>query len=191
MRQKTLRRLEALEKEECSRQQEELSSLRQPLVYIWKIVLAYYLGGLKSDEEDPRDTYARALDYRFGIEIFLEDAHARALNYQSGIDFFHAVVNKDLLEIRKRYNDAYRRLFASVGLDLDSAPPSVLFDAFVTLVNQLPEPWLNWLKSNLQKHCPHAETDAGSNIPRWLSGGDYNFFLWAEPTCCIRTRPGR
>jgi len=177
MRQKTLRRLEALEKEECSRQQEELSSLRQPLVYIEMIVLAYYLGGLKSDEEDPKDTYARALDYQFGIDIFVGDAQARALNYSSGIDFFHAVANNKLSEIRKRYNDAYRRLFASVGLDIDSAPLSVLFDEFVTMVNQLPEPWLNWLKSNLQKHCPHAEIDAGSNIPRWLFGGDYNFFL--------------
>ena len=177
MRQKTLRRLEALEKEERSRQREELSALQAPLVYIWRIVLAYHLGGLKSDEEDPRDTYARALDYQFGIEIFIADAHARALNYPSGIDFFLALCNKEFSEIRKRYNDAYRRLFANVGLNFDSAAPGVLFDAFVTLVNQLPGPWLHWLKCTLQEHCPHAEIDAGSHIPSWLSGANYHFFL--------------
>ena len=82
------------------------------------------------------------------------------------------------LDLSKRHIDAYRRLFAKVGLDFDSAAPSVLFDAFVTMVNQLPEQSLNWLKSTLQKRCPSAEIGAGSNIPRELSGD--NFLLWVR-----------
>ena len=46
MRQKILRRLEALEKEHRSREQREQSSLLDARVYIWKIVLAYHLGDL-------------------------------------------------------------------------------------------------------------------------------------------------
>ena len=49
--QKTLlRRLEALEKEERLREQKALSSLQTARLYIWMIVLAYYLGDLRSDE---------------------------------------------------------------------------------------------------------------------------------------------
>ena len=119
-------------------------------MYIWDIVLAYYLGGLKSDETSSREAYARAL------------------KYPSGNDFFEAL--KDIAEIHKRFDDAYRRLFANVGLDFDGTPPSILFDALVTMVNQLPDQWLNWLRFNLRKYCSHAEIAAGSNLPRRLSG---------------------
>ena len=154
MRKTTLRRLEALEKEERSREQQKLVPLRTARALVLHIVLAYYLGGLEPDENSPGD------------------AHARALNYPSGPVYFHELIKKDYSEIGKRYYDAYRRLFAKVGLDIDSAAPSVLCDAFVTMVNQLPEQWLNWLKSHLQEHCP-TEIDAGSSIPRWLSSDNF------------------
>lgn len=46
-----LRRVEALEKEERFRKQQELRSLKDACFYAWDIVLAYYLGGLVSDDE--------------------------------------------------------------------------------------------------------------------------------------------
>jgi hypothetical protein len=156
MRKTILRRLETLEKEEQSRQQKELSSLRGALVYIWIIVLAYYLGGLKSDEDCPHE------------------AQARALKYPSRDDYCDALLKKDIAEIRKRFYDAYRRLFAIEGLDFDRTPASVLFDAFVTMVNQLPDHWLSWLRSNLRAYCRDAEIAAASNLPRRLSCD--NFF---------------
>jgi len=120
-------------------------------VYIWDIVLAYYLGGLKSDETSFREAYARAL------------------NFSSGDDYLEALLQKDI-SLHKRFDDAYRRLFATVGLDFDCTPPSILFDALVTMVNQLPDQWLNWLRFNLREFCSHAEIAAGSNLPRRLSG---------------------
>jgi hypothetical protein len=163
MRKTTLRRLEALEKEERSRQERELSSLQRALVDIRQIVLAYHLGDLKSDEWWPGEAEARALKYP-SLE-----------NY--GEALFKVVRKKDIKamsELDERFNDAYRRLFAKVGLDFDDTPPSVLFDAFVALVDQLPEQWLNWLRSELRE-CG-AEIAAGSNLPRGLSGD--NFFLF-------------
>jgi hypothetical protein len=163
MRKTHLRRLEALEKEHRSREEEELASLKGACTYLWKIVLAYYLGGLKSNDEK-----------------YLSDANARALKYKSGGHYFEACLKvmrendtKELSEIRERYNDAYRRLFAKVGLDFDATSSNVLFDAFVTMVNQLPDQWLDWLRSDLREWCPHAEIPPGSNIPRGLSGDNF------------------
>jgi hypothetical protein len=146
MRKTISRRLEALEQKHRSREEKELSSLGDARFYIWMIVLAYYLGDLKSDEKDPWEAYRRALQY---------PSHYGALFEES--------------EFCKRLNDAYRRLFANVGLDVDGTPPSVLFERFVTMVNQLPEQWLNWLRSNLRQYCSHAEIPTGSNLPRRLS----------------------
>jgi hypothetical protein len=171
MRKTTLRRLEALEIEHRSREQKELRSLREARTYIWIIVLAYYLGGLES-QEGPREEGDWEKDPL--------EAHARALKYASSDDYFKAgFIKKDISEIHERHEDAYRRLFANVGLDFDSAPPSVLFDALVTMVDQLPDQWLNWLRSNLLDWCT-TEIAAGSNLPRWLSGD--NFFTFSEPT---------
>jgi hypothetical protein len=103
-------------------------------LYIWIIVLAYYLGGLESDEEGPWEEGKGPWE-----------AYARALKYASSDDYFEAL-KKDLSEIHERHNDAYRRLFANVGLDFDDASSRALFDAVVTMVNQLPEQWLNWAK---------------------------------------------
>jgi len=158
MRQRILRRVEALEKGHRTREQRELSSLQEALLFIWQIVLAYHLGDLKSDEKDPREAEARALKYASNDHYFgtiLKVVNDRDIEAMS--------------EIRERYTDAYRRLFAKVGLDFDKTPRNVLFDALVTMVNQLPEQWLNWLRSNLQQRCHHAEVAAGSNLPRRLS----------------------
>jgi hypothetical protein len=136
-------------------------------------VLAYHLGDLKSDEEDPRE------------------AEARALKYPSRADWFHVVLRamrkdiKDLSEIHERYNDAYRRLFAKVGLEFDDTPRKVLFDALVMMINQLPDQWLKWLRSNLQQWCPDAEIAADSNLPRRLSG-DNAFIHMSQSAMRIR-----
>ena len=122
-------------------------------MYLWEIVLAYYLGNLQSDANP-------------------SEAHARALRYSSSNEFSDALRKNDVPELQKRYNRACRKLFAKVGLDFDTTPPNVLFDAFVTMVNQLPDEWLNWLRSNLRQWCPHAEIPARS---KGLSGD--NFFL--------------
>jgi hypothetical protein len=164
MRKTILRRLEVLEKQLRSREEKELSSLGGARVYIWIIVLAYYLGGLKSDG-DPHEVRARALKYQSS------DDHSEVI-----LKVMHENDIKALSEINERYNDAYRRLFAKVGLDFDSAPPNVLFDAFVTMVNQLPEQWLNWLRSNLQQWCPDAEIAVGSNLPHRLSCDNFLSF---------------
>jgi hypothetical protein len=153
MRKTVLRRLEALEKEHRYREERELSSLQDALMYICIIVLAYYLGGL-SEEDDPWE------------------AHRRALKYSSEDDFSKARSNGDAL---RQYNAAYRRLFAKVGLDFNNAPRSALFDAYVTMINELPDEWLDWLRDRLQRWCPHAEIGVGSNLPRRLSKDN---FLW-------------
>jgi hypothetical protein len=180
MRQRILRRLEALEKEHRSREQEELSSLKGALVYIWMIVLAYYLGGLKSDEEEEgpweADEEKEAIIYVHHLNRPWE-AYARALKYPSWNAYFEAgFIKKDISEIHERHNDAYRRLFANVGLDFDDASPGALFDAVVTMVNQLPDHWLNWLRSHLRERCSDAEIAAGSNLPRRLSGDNFLIF---------------
>jgi hypothetical protein len=154
MRKTILRRLEALEQEHRAREQEELESLVDASVYLWRIVLAYYLGDLQSDGH-------------------LSEANARALGYSSDRDYSDALQN-DVSELRKRYNRAYRKLFAKVGLDFDATPPNVLFDAFVMMVNRLPDQWLDWLRGDLRQWCHHAEIPPGSNIPRGLSGDN----LW-------------
>jgi hypothetical protein len=145
MRKTILRRLEFLEREHRSREQEKLDSLAEAKMYLWLIALGYYLGDLQSDEKD--DPF---------------EGSERALKVSNGL-------------IYEQYNDAYRRLFAKVGLDFDATPRNVLFDAFVTMVNRLPDQWLDWLRTHLRKYCLHAEIPAGSNIPRGLSGDDFLF----------------
>jgi predicted phage terminase large subunit-like protein len=110
-------------------------------------VLAYYVGGLKPDEENPGE------------------AEARALNYASRNDYLEALFKKEKQDINKRFKNAARRLFAQAGLDFDRTPPSALFDSFVRLVNQLPEPWLRWLQSNLKEGCHSAPFGTRSNAP--------------------------
>jgi hypothetical protein len=158
MRKTIRRRLEHLEKENLDREQKELSSLLNARAYAWRIVLAYYLGGLQSDEDSDEEDLA--------------EAQARALKYPSGDDYFNAMLKHDMSVIA-RFEDAYHRLFKKVRLDFANSPRSVLFDAFVTMVNELPEKWLNSLRCDLQQWCSHAEIAPGSNLPRRLTPDNF------------------
>lgn len=159
MRKRTLRRVNVLEEDERSRELEQQSSLTTISFFCWKTVLAYYVGGLKPDE-DPGE------------------AAARALNYESSDDYVQALFDGDIPEISQRFNDAARRLFAQAGLDFDRGPPSALSEAFVRMVNQLPEQWLKWLRSELRPYCPTIEIGAGSNVALPLS--DDALFVWGD-----------
>src|SRR5256885_1919997 len=136
MRKKTLSRVDVLENEERSRKLDQQSSAATISFFVRKILLAYYVGGLKPNDDDPGE------------------AEARALNYESRNDYLEALFNREKQEIDRRFKDAARRLFRQVGLSFDRSPPSALIDAFVRLVNQLPQPWLKWLQSNLQEAYP-------------------------------------
>ena len=103
MRRRTLRRLDVLEKEERSRKPQRQASLATMFFFCRKIVLAYYVGGLRSDE-DPGE------------------AEARALNYESRNDYLDALFTGEEQEINKRFKNAARRLFAAVGLNFDRSP---------------------------------------------------------------------
>lgn len=151
MRKTIVRRLEALEAANRAREEQELSSLTRALNYIWIIVLAYYLGDLRSDE-DP-----------FSVQL-------RALKFVLTGDFV-----EDIYQLAKLYKDACRRLFAKARLDFDATPSIVLFEVFVTMVNQLPDQWLKWLHSNLRETSDHLDIPAGSNLPRQLAADN---FLW-------------
>jgi hypothetical protein len=139
-----LRRLEALEKEHRSYEQKERESLGTALMYIWTIVLAYYLGELQPQDDDPFDAFARALKFPHGLMPISDSDSAN------------------------RVIDAYDRFFASRSLD-NETPVSELFDAFVISVNQLPDQWLNWLRENLQAYCSNVRIAPGSNLPRQIS----------------------
>jgi predicted phage terminase large subunit-like protein len=147
MRKGTLSRVDVLENEERSRKLDQQSSAATIFFFYKKIVLAYYGGGLKPNEEDPGE------------------AEARALNYESRNEYLEALFNREGQEIDRRFKDAARRLFRQVGLNFDRSPPSALIDAFVRLVNQLPQPCLEWLHSNLQEACRSAPIGSTSNIP--------------------------
>src|ERR1700716_2802669 len=138
-----LRRLEALEEKYRSYEQKEWSSLRTARTYIWMIVLAYYLGDLRPEDDDPHSAYNRAL------------------KFPPDFSLFDVPIQEAGLEYCNRLIDAYCRFFAARGLDLDEAPVSALFNAFVISVDQLPDQWLSWLTSNLQ--------GTSKNWSRWRS----------------------
>jgi hypothetical protein len=146
MRKRILSRVDVLENEERSRKLDQQASVATISFFCRKVVLAYYVGGLKPDEENPGE------------------AEARALNYASRNDYLEALFKKEKQDIDRRFNDATRRLFALVGLNFDREPPSALFDSF-ELINQLPEPWLRWLQSNLKEGCHSAPIGTRSKIP--------------------------
>jgi hypothetical protein len=94
-----LRRLEALEEKYRSYEQKEWSSLRTARTYIWMIVLAYYLGDLRPEDDDPHSAYDRV--------VKLPRDH----------DFSAASIQKAGLEYRNRLNDAYCRFFVLPALN--------------------------------------------------------------------------
>ena len=71
MRKSIQRRLEALEKEERNRQNQQDASwdpLRRAIFFIKIVVLAYYVGRLEPDE-GPTSGWARELDYQSPREL--------------------------------------------------------------------------------------------------------------------------
>ena len=130
MRKTALRTLELLETEERAGQETHQSSLAATAFLCWKVVFAHYLGDLKPDDEDPGE------------------AAARALGYDSQYEYMDALFEGEIAEIKKRFKDACRRLFGQLDLDFDHSPPSASFEAFVRLVDKLPEQWLQWIESN-------------------------------------------
>ena len=94
---------------------------------------------------------------------------------KSQYEYLEALFKGEKPEINKRFKNAARRLFAQVGLDFDHSPPSALSEAFVRMVHELPEQWLQWLKSNLPEDCRSAPIGAGSDIPLEFS------YLQLEP----------
>ena len=100
MRKSIQRRLEALEKEERNRQDQQdasLDPLRRAIFFIKIVVLAYYVGRLEPDE-GPTSGWARAL------------------NYQSPRELIDALSKKDQQEVDKRTHAAFLRLYAQVGI---------------------------------------------------------------------------
>jgi hypothetical protein len=170
MKQTNLRRLEALEKKHRSRERnhdgKELPVTEKAKNYVCIIILAYYVGGLKLDVPpdrlecniSPDKPYSGDWDSCDALEAF-----ARALQYPSAHDWF---VHADTRNDDKRINDASRRLFANVGLDVHKAAPNELREALATMINDLPERWLDWLKCNLQKNCGDDVIADGSNLSR-------------------------
>src|SRR4051794_24718749 len=128
MRKKTLRQLETLETAERAHQQKHHSSLKATAFLNWKVVLAYHLGGLKPDDDDPGE------------------AAARTLGYESKYEYFNALYDGQIADINKRFKDASRRLFAHV--DVHIRRRIALTEAFGKLVKELPEQWIQWIESN-------------------------------------------
>jgi hypothetical protein len=147
MRNRTRRRLEVLERRGRTRKFHRQSISKTISFLHWKIVLAYHVGGLRPDEEDPGE------------------AHARALGYESRLDYLEALSNANESEIDNRFKNAARRLFAQVDLDLDRCPSRALSDSFIRIVNQLPEQWLRWLEFNLLEACRVAPISGGFDLP--------------------------
>ena len=136
MRATILRRIEALEKRQRVDDETQSTFLAVASLRLCGLVLGYYLGELKADEQDASDACARALNYESHYEVYV----AMVGNRQT---------ESDREGLRKRAHDAYRRLFAKVGLDFDNASSDVLFDAFCKMVDGLPEHWLLRMRSNL------------------------------------------
>lgn len=159
MRKTILRRLEALEVDNRARDEKEQSLLRSGFMSVKMVVLAYYLGDLNPDERTPYDAYIRALKYLSSEEY--------------GEDLFCRKGTGDYRRIRKRENDAYHRLFAKVGLDFDTTSPTALFDAFVIMVDQLPDRWLTWLRSEREFGSWEFVIPLGAKLPRHLSAENF------------------
>jgi hypothetical protein len=147
MRKRILSRVNVLENEERSRKLDQQSSAATISFFYRRIALAYYVGGLKPNDEDPGE------------------AEARALNYESRNDYLEALLKGEKQEINRRFKNAARRLFAKEGLNFDRSARSALIDALVRRINQLPQPWLKWLQSNLQEACPSTPIGNPCNRP--------------------------
>ena len=160
MRQKNLRRLEALEEEHRSRERnhdgKELPVTEMAKACVRIIILAYYVGGLQLDVPPDRLERCNISPSYSGNSCEALEAFARALQYASADNWFVDA------ELDKRINDAFRRLFANVGLDVHMAAPNELREALATMINNLPKGWFDWLKEN----CGDGVIVDGSNLSR-------------------------
>jgi hypothetical protein len=177
MRQTNLRRLEALEEEHRSRERnhdgKELPVTEMAKACVRIIILAYYVGGLQLDVPPDRLERCNISPTYSGDSCDALEAFARALQYPSAHDcFVPADTRKELAEWDQRINDASGRLFANVGLDVHKAAPNELREALATILSNLPERWLDWLKCTLQKNCGDDVIADGSNLSRLFFVGD-------------------
>src|ERR1700730_4505982 len=85
MRKTTLRQLEVLEREERSYQRKHQSAFETLAFLGWKVLLAYHLGDLEQDEQDPGE------------------AEAHALKYDSRYEYLEALFNGRIADINKRF----------------------------------------------------------------------------------------
>ena len=165
MRATILRRIEALEQRQRVNDKSQSAFLSFARSKLCDFVLGYYLGELKVDEQDASDACARALNYKSCLEIYLAMVKTESDNRE---------------ELRKRAHDAYRRLFAKVGLDFDHATSDVLFDAFCKMVDGLPEHCLLRMRSRLLQGnyllkvpADYARFPPHTNIPCGITAENY------------------
>src|SRR4051812_11059195 len=109
MKRSTIRKLEVLEKTQGRLEAEERSSLRVARFYIWTIVLAYYLGGLQLENDDPLEASARALGYSSA-------AHCRKciegqIESDTYVDSYKKISVEGAVDYGNRVREAERRLF--------------------------------------------------------------------------------
>jgi hypothetical protein len=142
MRQKTSKRLEALERE----------ADREALANAFPVAIAYYLGGARHMSE-VGDAYAKALRYKDLDELC--QAFADLLRQPSD-----SVANRRTFERTRR---AQCQLLAKFGYDLSRASPAALADAFYPIVRTLPEEWLAALRSAHRKSCEAKARFRGSD----------------------------
>src|SRR5437588_13119177 len=144
MRKGIQRRLEALEKEERNRQNQQDASwdpLRRAIFFIKIVVLAYYVGRLEPDE-GPISGWA-------------------SLSWIARLLIPSAIDSSALLqEVDKRTHAAFLRLYAQVGIDAGGASERALFDALLKLANQLPKQWLERIESTCRDAIPVLQSDS-------------------------------
>jgi predicted RNA-binding protein Jag len=126
MKKDVLRRLDALERQRVKNQK---AAERQCFLNAAsRIVLAYYLGGLKP-KECPWEGYARALKFQNSDDLF------RAL--------VEALQTGNAAELRSRHDDALRRLFSEFHYDRSSQ--EALDEAITKMAKHLPDQWRAWI----------------------------------------------
>ena len=132
MRNKIIRRLNALDRRRAQHQE---AAERQAFFRAASIIeVAYYVGGLKSNE-CPFEGYARALKFR-NLNGLL-----RA--------FEQALKKEDVSELQNRSDSAIRLLFARFRCDRSSQ--EAWEESIATMVEWLPNKWKAWIGSFVLK----------------------------------------
>jgi len=175
MRNRISRRVDVLESEGRSRQSEIQSSWATISFSCWKIAFAYYLGGLKSEDKDPGE------------------AEARALNYQSREQYLEALLTGKNKDINNRFKTAARRLFAKWDVDFGRIPARSLPQTFIRMIDELPEQWRAWLDLNLRDEHRGASigSEASTLLESFLCAANDQAFAPAEgqrPTFSRKSR---